>query len=483
MSLCVSGWACVPTGKISLSGTTEKMIAICQSITLLFWIPTKWNRTQTSFCSSASTWITESGLLYIAVDTSGISFIVSWCWLYTTTASRSLKTLNNCSVSVVSDCVTYTLRWASREWRRGLAATPAGAHGVAGTGRRAHPAAWGSFRCLGLFPVARGSFPPPGTRPRRRLRAEACERPGRWRGPGSESGCDSGSSLRCSRGPKAVDSSPSAGPAREAGGVLLALHLQDAAGALRRGVAEGTSRDAPLSSLPERSRRRRPEGLPAARAAAGPRAAAAARPDTEPPPGGPIRAHRVSRAPLTCAAAPPAPTWLHGARPAPWATRRRRCSRTRRTPPGCPAPPAPWRGQHVVARRLRSQSRPRSSGSRALLPPARSGNNAAPPGDRRGPPGSSRSHLHTGGDTAPPARSTASPGPAFPRFHSARDPAGRTRPRRCLPAGWGCERPGAGRGVALALAGQRAGACLHGTGGWCCRPGFAQGARRGRPAA
>lgn len=40
--LCVSGCACVPTRRISLSGTTEKIIDICQSIILLFWIPTKW---------------------------------------------------------------------------------------------------------------------------------------------------------------------------------------------------------------------------------------------------------------------------------------------------------------------------------------------------------------------------------------------------------------------------------------------------------
>lgn len=53
------------------------------------------------------------------------------------------------------------------------------------------PAAGGSSRRRELIPAAQGSSPLPGTRPRRGLRAGTCERPGRWRGPGSERGCDS----------------------------------------------------------------------------------------------------------------------------------------------------------------------------------------------------------------------------------------------------------------------------------------------------
>ncbi|XP_050830029.1 bifunctional phosphoribosylaminoimidazole carboxylase/phosphoribosylaminoimidazole succinocarboxamide synthetase [Serinus canaria] len=279
--------------------------------------------------------------------------------------------------------------------------------GAVGTGRRVHSAVRGVPPCRpahprrGFIPAIRSSSPQPGMRPRRGFRAGTCERPGRWRGPGRESGCDAGEMRPRSKGVRQLSFGGTSSGGRKRRGVPC-----PSPPGCCRGSPPGRSgrdRSERSPSLPERSRRRRPEALQAARATARPRAAAAARSDTELRPG-----TSRSRAPLT-------------------------------------SPPAPWRGQHVVARRPRSsslsRSRSRSSGFHALLPAALSAHYAAPPGYPGGPPGASRPHLHTGGgDTAPPSRSTASPGPASPRFHSARHPAGRPRPRGCLPAGPGGRR-------------------------------------------
>lgn len=287
----------------------------------------------------------------------------------------------------------------------------------------------------GLIPAARASFPQPRTRPRRGLRVGTCERPGRWRGPGSESGCDSGEMQPRSKGVRQVSFGGTGPGGRRRRGVPCTSPPGCCRGSPPGRSGRDRSGRSPL--LPERSRRRRPEALQAARAAARPRAAAAARSDTGPRPGGPVRARR-GPAPLLPVLQPHQPQRdyvghvqlrgpraggdaaehaallpdtqlfkLHGAGSTWWR--------------GGPAPaPAPGPAPAAPARCCRRRAQPTA--------PLRPGIPVA----RRAPP--ALIYIR-GGDTAAPARSAASPGPASPTFHSARRPAGRTRPRGCLPAG------------------------------------------------
>lgn len=187
-------------------------------------------------------------------------------------------------------------------------------------GRRAHPAvrgvlpaARGSSRRRELIPAAQGSSPLPGgssplpgTRPRRGLRAVTCERPGRWRGPGSESGCDS------------VEMQP-----RSKGVRQLSFGGTGSGGRRRRGVPctspPGCCRGSPPGrSGRDRSGRSAPLPFQSAPAGGDPRPSrlhVLPQGPEQPPRPGPtpsrVRAapsgHSSPPRPLTCAAAPPAP--------------------------------------------------------------------------------------------------------------------------------------------------------------------------------
>ncbi|KAM4900697.1 bifunctional phosphoribosylaminoimidazole carboxylase/phosphoribosylaminoimidazole succinocarboxamide synthetase [Sylvia borin] len=85
----------------------------------------------------------------------------------------------------------------------------------------AHPAARGSSPCSGLIPNARGSSPMPGAHPAARGAATPPAPQGRTNtraGGAAPAARADETQARCSRGRKALDSSPSAGPAREAEG-------------------------------------------------------------------------------------------------------------------------------------------------------------------------------------------------------------------------------------------------------------------------